>query len=325
MQRRDFITSGLIAAGSASLLAESILESSALAAEPAPPATAVVPVRDRICLFTDHLDDSGYSYAEVAGMLSPLKIAGPDLTVRAGGLVPPDRVTEELPKAAAAFRDKGLSIPMVSTNLTSSSDPAARTILSTMGKLGIRYYKLGYYHYHDLAKWESELETQRKDLAGLVELGRQAGAQAGLHNHSGAAIGGALWDAWEFLKPLDPASVGFYFDPAHASIEGARHAWKLNLQRISPRLTMVALKDYVWEKTARGWQTRWCPLGEGMVDWNEFFRLLSGIPFAGPLSIHIEYDPGGTTRVQRIDNSLAAAQHDVAFVREHLAKAYGTK
>lgn len=149
--------------------------------------------------------------------------------------------------------------------------------------------------------------------------------RAGYHNHSGASIGGALWDGWEFLKPLDANHVGFYFDPGHATIEGAKHAWRLNLQRISSRLSMVALKDYVWEKSSGGWQTRWCPLGEGMVNWPEFFTLLAQIPFPGPVSIHIEYDPGGKTRPERIDNSLAAAQRDVAFVRGHLAKAFAPK
>jgi L-ribulose-5-phosphate 3-epimerase len=158
-------------------------------------------------------------------------------------------------------------------------------------------------------------------LKALVELGRKAGAQAGFHNHAGAGIGGAFWDSWEMLKPLDPAAVGFYFDPGHASIEGANHAWKLNFQRISPRLAMVALKDYVWEKNSGGWRARWCPLGQGMVAWDEFFQRLVKVPFPGPISIHIEYDPGGTTPVERIDNNLAAAERDLAFVRAHLAKA----
>jgi L-ribulose-5-phosphate 3-epimerase len=279
----------------------------------------LVPLSDRICLFTDHLDDHGFSYAEVAKQFAQLKIAGPDLTVRGGGLVLPERVAEDLPKAAAAMKDQGLSIPMISTNLTSAKDPTAKPILDTMGKLGIRYYKLGYYHYHNLAKWESDLETERKQLAGLLEFGRGAGLHAGLHNHSGAAIGGAVWDALEFLKPLDPVAAGIYFDPGHATIEGPKHAWKLNLERVSSRVTMVALKDFVWEKTSRGWQTRWCPLGEGMVNWDDVFPRLAKIPFPGPISIHIEYDPGGSTRVQRLDNSLTAAERDVAFVRKHLA------
>lgn len=284
-------------------------------------AADAVPVTDRIALFTDHLDDSGFSYAELAKMIVPLKIAGPDLTVRGGGVVLPDRAAEELPKAAAAFRDEGMSIPMISTNLTTADDPTARPILSTMGKLGIRYFKLGYYHYHDVTKWESDIETERKRLAGLLELSRAAGAVAGLHNHAGASIGGAIWDAWDMLTPLDAKDVGFYYDPGHGTLEGPKHSWKLNLQRVKSRIVMIAVKDYVWEKIDRGWQTRWCPLGEGMVNWDEFFQILAKIPFVGPLSVHIEYNPGGSTRVERIDNALSAAQRDVGFVRKHLAKA----
>lgn len=316
MHRRDFLRTAYLAA-SGVMVRDSGMQS-VFAAEP-PKAPATVPVAERICLFTDHLDDHGYTYAEVAKMIRPLKIAGPDLTVRGGGVVPPERVVDELPKAAAAFRDEGMSIPMISTNLTSARDPLAGPTLATMAKLEIGYYKLGYYHFHDLAKWEEDLAAQRKELAGLVELGKKHGIRAGLHNHAGASIGGALWDAWEFLKPLDQEFIGFYFDPSHASIEGAKHAWKLNLQRSSSRLFMVALKDYVWEKSSSGWQTRWCPLGEGMVNWGEFFKLLAKFPFPGPMSVHIEYDPGGKTRVERIDNALAAAQHDIGFVRGHLA------
>lgn len=309
MLRRDFLQSALFAAAACAT------EGRLLAAvEPA----AAVPIKDRICLFTDHLDDFGYSHADLVKMFAPLKIAGPDLTLRGGGVVLPDRVAEELPKVAAAFREAGMSIPMLSTTLTSAKDVAAKPILSTMGLLGIKYFKLGYYHYHDLAKWESDIESQREELASLLTLARQHQAHAGLHNHAGAGIGGAVWDAWEMLKPLNPADVGFFFDPSHASIEGPKHTWKLNFQRISPRLSMVAVKDYTWEKTAKGWQTRWCPLGEGMVNWTEFFQMLAKFPFAGPLSVHIEYNPGGSTRVEQIDNALAAAQRDIDFVRKFL-------
>src|SRR5262245_11511750 len=107
------------------------------------------PIQDRICLFTDHLDDHGDGYGEVAGMLKQLGISGPDLTVRSGGLVAPERAAEELPKAVAAFRDQGLTVPMISTGITSAAEPAARPILTTAGKLGIPYFKLGYYSYSD--------------------------------------------------------------------------------------------------------------------------------------------------------------------------------
>jgi sugar phosphate isomerase/epimerase len=279
---------------------------------------AATPLADRICLFTDHLDDFGYAYGDVARMLSQLKIAGPDLTVRPGGLVAPQRVVEELPKAVAACRDHGLRVPMISTGLTSAKDPVAANTLTTAGKLGIRYYKLGYYGYNDLTQWRQQLDATRKELEPLLELGHSAGMTAGFHNHSGPSVGGAIWDTWELLDGLDPKRVGFYFDPAQATIEGGNHAWKLGLARVAPRLVMLAIKDFIWEKSDGKWRTHWVPLGEGMVRWPEFFALVRKFTFEGPISLHIEYDPGGNTKTARFENSLAAAERDLKFLRAQL-------
>jgi sugar phosphate isomerase/epimerase len=266
------------------------------------------------------LDDFGYSYADVARMLKELKIVGPDLTVRPGGLVAPERAAEELPKAVAAFRDAGLTVPMISTGLTSGNDVMALGILQTTGKLGIGYFKPGYYRYDDAMRWRSRLDAARKELASLLAISRRAGLVAGFHNHSGPYVGGAQWDSWELLETLDRAAIGFYFDPAQATIEGGNHAWKLGLARLAPRLVMVAIKDFIWEKTGEGWRTRWVPLGEGVVRWSEFFAILRKIPFDGPISLHIEYDPGGATKMARFENSLAAAERDLKFLRNQLAK-----
>ncbi len=246
-------------------------------------------------------------------MLKQLAVTGPDLTVRAGGLVLPERVGEDLPRAVAAFREAGLSVPMISTGIT-AVDATATALISTAGKQGIRYFKLGYYHYDDPARWKESIESARRALTPLVQLARDCGMVAGLHNHAGATIGGAIWDTAELLQSLDADWVGYYFDPSHATIEGGNHAWKLNFQRAAERLKMVALKDFVWEKSGGQWRTRWVPLGEGVVRWPEFLRMLARLNFSGPLSLHIEYDPGGTTRAARFENSFAAAQRDLEFL-----------
>jgi sugar phosphate isomerase/epimerase len=288
-----------------------------------PSSNPVPPIQDRICVFTDHVDDAGFTYQEVAKLLAELKVAGPDLTVRGGGLVPPEAVAEELPKAAAAFRDQGMSIPMISTSIQDAKDPVSLATLQTMSRLGIGYYKLGYYHYHDVGRWEAELKQTQASLAGLVEVGKRLGVVAGIHNHAGPTVGGVLWDLVEVLKPLDPAWVGSYFDPAHATVEGGNYGWKFNFTRLAPRLKMIAVKDFLWEKSNGEWRVRWCPLGEGQVRWSEFFALLKEVAFAGPISLHIEYPTGGDTRVSRFDNALAATERDLRFLREKLDEAFG--
>ena len=83
----------------------------------------------KVALFTDHL--AGFQIKEVANMLNQLGVIGPDLTVRPGGLVDPRRAAEELPKAAKIFAERGLTIPMITTAITSIRSPGCQAILST--------------------------------------------------------------------------------------------------------------------------------------------------------------------------------------------------
>jgi sugar phosphate isomerase/epimerase len=85
---------------------------------------------------------------------------------------------------------------------------------------------------------------------------------------------------------------------------------------------MIAIKDFIWEKNRGQWKTRWVPLGEGMVRWSEFFKILRRVSFEGPISLHIEYDPGGSTKSARFENSLAAGIRDLRFLKQQLREAF---
>jgi sugar phosphate isomerase/epimerase len=82
-----------------------------------------------------------------------------------------------------------------------------------------------------------------------------------------------------------------------------------------PRVKMIALKDFYWEKAGGKWKTHSCPLGQGMVDWPRFFSIIAKAGFAGPISLHVEYDP---------PDELAAIAQDFAFAKKQLTAAYGT-
>ena len=69
-----------------------------------------------------------------------------DLTVRAKGHVLPERVTEDLPRAVEALRKAGLEVPMITTDITSAAD--AGPTLKTASRLGIPYFKPGYWRYN---------------------------------------------------------------------------------------------------------------------------------------------------------------------------------
>lgn len=324
MDRRAFIKAGF--AGAAAL-DTNLAKTSAQSAARGGRSGAASPSSSgnwEIAVFTDFVDDAeyGFSYKEVASLIRQLGVSGPDLTVRPGGLVAPERVTEDLPKAAEVFREHGLSIPMISTGITSARDQAARQILRAAAELGIKYYKMGYYSYRDFARWPSELNLIRKELEFLVAAGRWEGIQALFLNHSGS-LGGTTWDCWELIEPLEPDWIGSIFDPSHATIEGGRNGWILGFYRLAPRIKAISVQDFYWEKVEGRWRARWCPLGEGMVDWEKFFKTLSGIGFGGPISLAINYDPGGKTKAERFERSLAAAKRDAEFLKGQLKKAFG--
>jgi sugar phosphate isomerase/epimerase len=240
---------------------------------------------------------------------------GLDLTVRKEGHVLPERAADDLPRAVEAARE----IPMITTGLTSADDPTARPILSTASRLGIRYFKPGYYLYEGLDV-RAELEQAGREFTRLVELAAECGIEAGFHNHE-AYVGAAVWDAARFIEPLDPRWAGYYFDARHAVAEGGGGGWKTALRLVQRRLKMVAIKDFTWVKTARGWEDVNCPLGRGMVDWSYVLGTLCRAGFAGPISVHIEYDVPGDTAGEHEAQVLAAAGRDLAFLKAQLRDA----
>jgi sugar phosphate isomerase/epimerase len=77
---------------------------------------------------------------------------------------------------------------------------------------------------------------------------------------------------------------------------------------------MLALKDCRWLKSPKGWIVENCPLGEGMVDLRWTATAIRDSKFAGPISLHLEYEiPSGT------EHTLTAARRDLAVAKKHFA------
>lgn len=273
--------------------------------------------RGTLCFFSKHLPD--LQAGELGRAVAALGFGGVDLTVRPGGHVTPERAALELPPFLAAVREQGLEVPMITTGLLSAADPTARPTLETAGCHRVPFFKPGYYRYA-FVDVRRELESASADLRGLAALAEECGVQLGYHNHAGY-IGGPVWDVARVIEGLDPRWVGYYFDVRHAVVEGGDGGWRAALNLVAPRLKMVAVKDFFWEKGPQGWRQRNCPLGEGMVDWPEFFAALARGGFHGPVSLHLEYDIPGEARAKR-ETTLAAAARDLAFLTAGLARAY---
>jgi len=274
-------------------------------------AQAEAPARPVLCIFSKHM--AKLSVGDMAKTAKQMGFDGVDLTVRPGGHVPPERAPDELPRAAEVIHAAGLQLPMISTSITSSTDPLARPLLAAAGKLDIPYWKAGYVRY-DFEHLDRSLKQTRLMAGELANLSWDCGTACGIHNHSGNNVGTAVWDTYRAIENLDSRWIGFYFDPGHATIEGGLAGWQLSQALVMPRLKMVAIKDFFWAKKTGKWEPQWCPLGEGMVNWPEVFKVFAAARFSGPLSLHIEYDT---------PDEIAAIPKDLAYLKKLVTQSYG--
>jgi sugar phosphate isomerase/epimerase len=278
---------------------------------------AVAASRPTLCFFSKHLPDLDWKALGVTAR--DLGFGGVDLTVRPGGHVLPERAGEDLPRAIAAIRAAGSDVPMITTAITSPADPYAAAIFAAAAKAGVRLAKLGYWRYR-LADVRGELAAAGRDLAGLAALAATHGVELGFHNHADY-LGASLWDIAPQIDPIDTRALGYYFDPRHAVVEGGGVGWKSAFGLAAPRLKMVAVKDFHWERRDGRWRVRDCALGEGMVDWSWFAGALARSGFGGPISLHLEYEIAGATPADRQARTIDAARRDLAFLRSVLERA----
>jgi L-ribulose-5-phosphate 3-epimerase len=260
------------------------------------------------CLFSKHLPDLGWS--DLGRAVKDAGFDGVDLTVRPNGHVLPERAEDDLPKAIDAIRSQGVSVPMITTEITSASSPLARPLLQAAARSGVRYVKPGYWRYTSSPDVRMQVAAVGAALAGLAALVKDCGIELGFHNHAGD-IGAALWEIAPAIDRLDSRWVGYYFDPRHAVAEGGGGAWKAAMHLVAPRLKMLAFKDFFWQKTEKGWTIRDCPLGEGQVEWPWVASKIRELRFNGPISIHLEYEIQGNTAEERTRLTLEAATRDL--------------
>lgn len=248
-----------------------------------------------ISIFSKHLH--WLNWTDMAKFAEETGFDGVDLTVRPQGHVEPERVEDDLPRAAEIIRKAGMDIYMITTAVTDAGDPLTEKILKTAGSLGIRHYRTGWLHYDDNKTIEDNLGLLQQKMSELARLNEKYGISGEYQNHSGTGadgiyFGGAIWDLSGILKNIHSPWLGSQYDIYHATVEGA-NTWPVGLKLIKPYIRTLDIKDFQWTKKDGKWIAETVPLGEGMVDFKKYFGLLRTLDITGPISIHYEYPLGG--------------------------------
>lgn len=255
-----------------------------------------------ICAFEKFLQ--ALSYEELADVIAELGFVGIEATVRQNGHVAPERVEDELPAMHEALKRRGLEITIMTTDIKAAEEPLTQRVLETGTQLGIKRYRMGHYRY-DLSKpiWP-QVVGWGPVFKELEALNKELGLQGLYQNHSGYGFFGAtIWDLYEVIKDLDPASLGVAFDIRHATVE-AGLSWEVLYRLTRSHLGAIYVKDYRW----RGRSADHAPLGTSVDP--RFFELLKQDNYTGPISLHVEYLPAGS-----VEENVIALRRDLATLR----------
>lgn len=242
------------------------------------------------------------SYADMAAKLAEFGFTGVEATVRKGGLIPPEKVEDELPKFVEALDTHGLKIHVMASDVKRADDPLAQRVLKTAARVGVRRYRMSYYRYDLNRPIRPQLDNFAPMLKDLVQVNAELGLQAVYQNHAGKQfVGGTIWDIEQLVRAHSKEHVAIAFDIRHATAE-AGVSWPTLFRVAEPHLGAIYVKDFRWN----GPKPENVPLGQGRVD-QSFFELVKKSTFNGPFSLHVEYlgNEGLAPNLQALKDDLA--------------------
>ncbi len=244
-----------------------------------------------ISVFSKHLQF--LNYEDMAEAAKEIGFDDIDLTVRPNGHVLPENVKDDLPKAIEACKKFGFSNKLITTNITSLEQAHSQDVINAASRLGVQYYRLGYYRTDPNTKVSEDMKKVRLNIEALAKYNASKNISGAFQNHAGEYyIGAEIWEIYQLLQGIDPSHLGCQYDIRHASVEGAQN-WPTGLNLIKQNINSIVIKDYKWTKQKKGWRLENVPIGQGMVDFTRYFTQLKRANIKVPVSMHFEYDLGG--------------------------------
>jgi len=99
------------------------------------------------------------------------------------------------------------------------------------------------------------------------------------------------------------------------------------LRLLAPFINSLAIKDFTWQTVKGKPSAVTVPMGEGMVNWDLFFKTIKELKISVPMTLHVEYPLISTveerhslTRKQEIISGKL--KKDMDFLNVYLTK-YG--
>jgi sugar phosphate isomerase/epimerase len=208
---------------------------------------------------------------------------------------------------------------VLTTGVLNAEDPLDRKVVATASELGYDLYRTGWWRINDDTDIKALAGLARTRLQGLAELSQELGISGSYENHSGNFFGASIWALDQALEGLSPEHMGCQYDIQHAIVAAGR-SWPIELRLIKDNINSLVVKDFKWIKEGGAWKTTRVPIGEGMVDFVNFFSLLKKYGIKVPVILHCEYDLGGAEKGGKpsIDHQqvFGRIQKDLLLIRD---------
>jgi sugar phosphate isomerase/epimerase len=244
-------------------------------------------------IFSKHLQ---FLDLKAASQISAeLGFSGLDLTVRPKGHILPEHAKIDLISAIADIKKQGSNCEMITTAISDVNNPFDIDIIKTAAKADVRFYRSNWFKYHKDKSMEASINVYQQKIKELGEINQKYGIVGCYQNHAGTNIGSSYWEIKQLLETVNPDYFGTQYDIRHAMVEGGL-SWKNGLKLLKTHIKTIVVKDYKWENVNGRYKVKNVPIGEGMVDFTSYFKLLKSYGLNPPVSLHLEYPLGGAEK-----------------------------
>lgn len=263
----------------------------------------------RLIAFTKWIYDKPIK--EMAEILAGAGFDGVDLPVRAKSGVPEETAIKSLREYAAIFRDHGLTLDRLVTDVVAPR-PDLDPFLAAVREAGVTKIRLGGKSLGREADPRAALDEHKRHLEALEPILAKHGIWGAIQIHSGDTAHATMGLCLHCLEGRDPARLGIQVDTGHLMVAG--ESPELALALAGPYLHSVNLKairkDIVIDpKTARPSSPKIVvPLRDAMVDWTSILRAIKKSGYDDSLCLHAEYR-----------SAYYSYEHDAPFTSKMIA------
>ena len=200
-----------------------------------------------------------------------------------------ERVSVDLPAAAAAARDDGLE-PFASTTylcVTEASAESVGRVARAAADAGMAFMRCLLPGFDGSENYEALCARTRDAIDELIPIVRTAGIRLCFETHMDTIMPSAS-SARRLLDGVPAEHVGVIYDPGNLVIEGYED-YRMGIHILGDYLAYVHVKNAHWvhsdAPTRNGWKWEWAPLGEGSADFALVIAALRDVGYDGWLSI----------------------------------------